>query len=62
MGGDFAFMGNQYRLEIGNEGYYIYLLLYHRRLKLLVAIELKTGKFKAEYAGKMQFDLLLLCL
>jgi predicted nuclease of restriction endonuclease-like (RecB) superfamily len=57
MGGDFAFMGNQYRLEIGNEEYYIDLLLYHRRLKSLVAIELKTGKFKAEYAGKMQFYL-----
>jgi len=57
MGGDFAFMGNQYRLEVGNEEYYIDLLLYHRRLKSLVAIELKTGKFKAEYAGKMQFYL-----
>ena len=60
MGGDFAFMGNQYRLAIGDEEYYIDLLLYHRRLKSLVAIELKTGKFKAEYAGKMQFYLTVL--
>jgi len=45
MGGDFAFMGNQYRLEIGGEEYYIDLLLYHRRLKSLVVVELKTGKF-----------------
>ncbi|MBD1395434.1 PDDEXK nuclease domain-containing protein [Mucilaginibacter glaciei] len=57
MGGDFAFMGNQYHLEVGNEEYYIDLLLYHRRLKSMVAVELKTGKFKAEYAGKMQFYL-----
>jgi predicted nuclease of restriction endonuclease-like (RecB) superfamily len=57
MGGDFAFMGNQYRLEVGNEEYYIDLLLYHRRLKSLIAVELKTGKFKPEYAGKMQFYL-----
>lgn len=57
MGGDFAFMGNQYRLQVGKEEYFIDLLLYHRRLKSLIAIELKTGKFKPEYAGKMQFYL-----
>lgn len=57
MGGDFAFMGNQYRLKVGGEEYFIDLLLYHRRLKSLIAVELKTGRFKAEYAGKMQFYL-----
>lgn len=57
MGGDFAFMGNQYRLQVGEEEFFIDLLLYHRRLKSLIAIELKTGKFKPEYAGKLQFYL-----
>lgn len=57
MGGDFAFMGSQYKLEVGEESFYIDLLLFHRRLKALVAIELKTTKFKPEYAGKMQFYL-----
>ncbi|MDR1998100.1 MAG: PDDEXK nuclease domain-containing protein [Candidatus Margulisbacteria bacterium] len=57
MGGAFAFMGNQYRLEIDGEEYFIDLLLYHRRLKCLVAIELKIGKFLPEYVGKMQFYL-----
>jgi len=57
MGGAFAFMGNQYRLEIDGEEYFIDILLYHRRLKCLVAIELKVGKFIPEYIGKMQFYL-----
>ena len=57
MGNDFAFMGNQYRLEVDGEEYYIDLLLFHRRLKSLIAIELKIGKFKPEYAGKMNFYL-----
>jgi predicted nuclease of restriction endonuclease-like (RecB) superfamily len=57
MGGMFTFMGSQYRLEIDNEEYFIDLLLYHRRLKCLVAVELKIGKFLPEYVGKMQFYL-----
>ncbi len=57
MGTDFTFVGNQYRLEIDDEEYFIDLLLYHRRLKSLIAIELKIGKFKPEYAGKMNFYL-----
>jgi hypothetical protein len=57
MGGDFAFISNQHRLHIGDEDFYIDLLLYHRKLKSLVVIELKTGKFKPEYAGKMNFYL-----
>lgn len=59
-GRGFAFMGNQYRIEAGNKEYFIDLLFYHRKLKCLVAIELKTGEFKPEYAGKMNFYLNLL--
>lgn len=57
MGTDYTFVGNQYKLEIDDEEYFIDLLLYHRRLKSLIAIELKIGKFKPEYAGKMNFYL-----
>ena len=57
MGSDFAFIGNQYKIEVDDEEYFIDLLLYHRRLKSLIAIELKIGKFKPEYAGKMNFYL-----
>lgn len=57
MGADFTFMGNQYKLTIDHEDYYIDLLLYHRRLKSLIAVELKIGKFKPEYAGKLSFYL-----
>ncbi len=57
MGGMFAFMGSQYRLEVDGEEFFIDLLLFHRRLRCLVAIELKVGKFKPEFVGKMQFYL-----
>ncbi|MEN9520072.1 MAG: hypothetical protein RLZZ381_2660 [Cyanobacteriota bacterium] len=57
MGGMFAFVGSQYRLEVGDKEYFIDLLLFHRRLKCLVAIELKIGEFVPEYVGKMQFYL-----
>ncbi len=57
LGGYFCFVGSQYRLEIDGEEYFIDLILYHRRLRCLVAVELKVGKFKPEYAGKMQFYL-----
>jgi predicted nuclease of restriction endonuclease-like (RecB) superfamily len=60
MGGIFAFVGSQYRLEVEDEEYFIDILLYHRRLKCLVAIELKIGKFLPEYVGKMQFYLAVL--
>jgi len=60
MGGDFAFIGNQYKIQAGDEDFYVDLLLYNRKLKSLVAIELKTGKFKPEYAGKMNFYLAVL--
>lgn len=57
MGGDFTFIGNQYHLMAGSRDLYIDLLLFHRRLRSLVAIELKIGEFEAEYAGKMQLYL-----
>lgn len=57
MGTDFAFIGNQYKLTVGKDDFYIDILLYHRRLKSLIAIELKTVKFRPEFAGKLQFYL-----
>lgn len=57
MGGLFAFVGSQYRLEVGEKEFFIDILLYHRRLESLVAVELKVGEFKPEYVGKMQFYL-----
>lgn len=60
MGNVYAFMGSQYRLEVGDQEFFIDLLLYHRKLKSLVAIELKVGPFIPEYVGKMQFYLAVL--
>lgn len=57
MGGVFAFIGSQYKLEIGDKEFFIDILLYHRHLKCLVAIELKVGEFIPEFIGKMQFYL-----
>lgn len=57
MGGYFCFAGNQHRIEIDGREYFVDILLYHRKLRCLVAIELKIGDFKPEYAGKMQFYL-----
>lgn len=57
MGGAFTFVGNQYRIEVGGQEYSIDLLLFHRRLRCLVAIELKVGDFKPEHKGKMEFYL-----
>lgn len=57
MGGLFAFVGSQFRLEVEDKEYFIDLLLYHRRLKCLIAIELKIGEFQPEFVGKMQFYL-----
>jgi predicted nuclease of restriction endonuclease-like (RecB) superfamily len=57
MGGLFAFMGSQYRLEVDGREYFLDLLLFHRRLRSLVAIELKIGDFQPEFVGKMQFYL-----
>lgn len=60
MGGVFAFVSSQHRLEIEGEEFFIDILLYHRALKCLVAVELKVGKFLPEYVGKMQFYLAVL--
>ena len=60
MGGDFTFLGNQYTLELDGAEYRVDLLLYHRELRALVALELKIDEFKPEYAGKMNFYLSLL--
>lgn len=57
MGGVFAFMGSQYRLEVDGREFFVDLLLFHRRLRCLVAIELKVGDFQPEFVGKMQFYL-----
>lgn len=57
MGGAFAFMGTQHRLEVGGQEYFIDLLLFHRRLRSLVAVELKVGRFRPEHKGKMEFYL-----
>ncbi|WP_428223461.1 PDDEXK nuclease domain-containing protein [Flavobacterium sp.] len=57
LGSDFAFMGRQKRITIDNEDYYIDLLFYHRRLKALIAIELKLGKFEAAHKGQMELYL-----
>ncbi|MCL2436324.1 MAG: PDDEXK nuclease domain-containing protein [Lentimicrobiaceae bacterium] len=56
----FAFVGNQFRVQVDDEEYFIDLLLYHRQLQCLVAIELKVGKFIPEYKGKMEFYLSIL--
>ena len=56
----FAFVGNQFQVQIDDKEYFIDLLLYHRQLQCLVAIELKVGEFIPEYKGKMEFYLSIL--
>ncbi len=60
LGKGFTFIGNQYHLEYNNKEYFVDMLFFHRGLRSLVAIELKIGSFKAEYAGKMNLYLSLL--
>lgn len=57
MGIDFAFMARQKRIMVDNEDYYIDLLFYHRKLRRLVVIELKLGKFKPEHKGQVELYL-----
>lgn len=57
LGSGFAFIGNQYKLQVGGDDYYLDLLFYNLKLRCYVVIELKTGKFKPEYAGKLNFYL-----
>ena len=56
-GKDFAFVGQEYRLQVGTHDYFIDLLFQNRDLNCLVAIELKTGEFKPEYLGQLNFYL-----
>jgi hypothetical protein len=60
LGSDFSFMGNQYRILVEEDEYFIDLLFFHRGLQALIAFELKRGKFKPEYIGKMNFYLSVL--
>jgi predicted nuclease of restriction endonuclease-like (RecB) superfamily len=57
LGADFAFIGNQFRLIVEEDEYFIDLLFFNRKLQCLVAFELKKGKFKPEYLGKLNFYL-----
>lgn len=57
LGNDFAFLARQKRLMIDNRDYYIDLLFYHRRLKCLIAIDLKIGEFDAAHKGEMELYL-----
>jgi len=56
-GKDFTFLGEEYRIQVGNTDFNIDLLLYNRELSCLVAIELKTGRFKPEHLGQIEFYL-----
>ena len=57
LGSDFIFIGEQFRLQVGNQDFYIDLLFYHRGLSALVAFELKIGKFSPEHMGQLSFYL-----
>lgn len=57
LGGDFIFVGENYRIQVGNNDYFIDLLFFHRDLRCLVVFELKIDDFKPEYLGKMDFYL-----
>ena len=57
LGKGFTFLGNQYRLEVGGEEFFVDLLFFNRHLQSLVAFELKRGKFKPGYAGQLNFYL-----
>jgi predicted nuclease of restriction endonuclease-like (RecB) superfamily len=57
LGTGFAFVGNQYHITVSDTDFYIDLLFYNTKLRCYVVIELKAGKFKPEYAGKLNFYL-----
>ena len=57
VGKEFTFIGEEYRVQVGNHDYYIDLLFYHRGLSCLAAVELKIGEFKPEYVGKINLYL-----
>ena len=57
LGKDFLFVGEEYRLQVGNQDFFIDLLFYHRGLSALIAFELKVGQFKPEHMGQLNFYL-----
>jgi RecB family endonuclease NucS len=57
LGKDFIFVGEEYRVQVGNSDFFIDLLFFHRELSALVAFELKVGKFKPEHLGQLSFYL-----
>jgi predicted nuclease of restriction endonuclease-like (RecB) superfamily len=59
-GSDFAFMGRQFRLELDNKEYFIDILFYHRKLKRMIAVELKATEFKPEHSQQLNWYLHLL--
>ena len=60
LGYGFCYIGNQYRIALEDKEYFVDLLFYHRKLRCLIAIDLKIGDFEPEYAGKMNLYLNLL--
>lgn len=57
LGEGFAFLGSQYHLQVEDQDFYLDMLFYHLKLRSFLVIDLKSGKFKPEYAGKMNFYL-----
>lgn len=57
LGSDFIFVGEEYRLQVGNQDFYLDLLFFHRGLAALVAFELKIGRFSPEHLGQLNFYL-----
>ncbi len=57
LGKGFSFIGQEYRIQVGNDDFYVDLLFFHRELQSLVAFELKTEKFKPEFLGQLEFYL-----
>ena len=57
LGKGFSFIASQHHLEVGGQDFYVDLLFYHRKLRCLIAVDLKTGPFQPEHAGKMNFYL-----
>lgn len=60
LGNDFSFVGNQYKITVDNQDFYMDLLFYHIQLKCYIAVELKVVEFKPEFASKMGFYLTVL--
>jgi hypothetical protein len=57
LGKGFAFLGRQYKIEISDNDYFMDMLFYHMELRCYIVIELKAGKFKPEFTGKLNFYL-----